>query len=400
MTADRALVRLKRRIYAFAFLDEFGPLYGLYALLFSAHGLTAAQTSVVFGVWAAVPLVLEVPSGALADRYDRRRVIAAALALRAAGIALWLVWPTYAGMLAGAVLWAVHSALASGAEEALYYDELDAHGGADGYAQLMGRAAQASSTGTLLGTLGATGLLAGGANLDQLGWMTVAAHGFSIPLILSLPRAARAQADEDDDEAPDSWWQTLREGLSVARGTGPVGRLLLLGGVFEGLYVLDEYLPLLGEVRGAPAETIPLLVLTIWIGVVAGGELAARVGQVSRGAVAGLLVLASASMFVGLGLGHWAWLGAIGVGYAWLQVAWVTVDARLQEHLHRGTRATVTSVRAWGSGLTSVMAFAGVGALARGDDPTPGGLAVAGVYLGLALMAAAFVPPSPTTTAG
>ena len=46
--------------------------------------------------------------------------------MRAAGIGIWLVWPTFTGVIVGAVLWATHDALASGSWEALIHDELTA----------------------------------------------------------------------------------------------------------------------------------------------------------------------------------------------------------------------------------------------------------------------------------
>ena len=79
---------MRRRLYALAFVDEFAPLYALFTLWFIDNDVTTSQISIVFVVWAALAVVLEVPSGALADRIDRRKLIATAFALRAIGIAI------------------------------------------------------------------------------------------------------------------------------------------------------------------------------------------------------------------------------------------------------------------------------------------------------------------------
>ncbi|MDH3681799.1 MAG: MFS transporter, partial [Acidimicrobiia bacterium] len=128
---------LKRRLYSLAFIDEFGPVYAVYTLWFNDNGVTTSQVSTVFLVWALVALLLEIPSGALADRVDRRRLLAMAFGIRAVGIALWLVWPTLTGVFIGAVLWATHDALASGSWEAMIHDELTAVAAADRYGPVM-----------------------------------------------------------------------------------------------------------------------------------------------------------------------------------------------------------------------------------------------------------------------
>ena len=105
---------LRRRLYLLAFIDEFGPVYAVFTLWFNDNGISTAQVSTAFLMWAAIALAFEIPSGALADRVDRRHLLASAFGIRAVGISLWFLWPTFAGVLIGAALWAVHSALASG----------------------------------------------------------------------------------------------------------------------------------------------------------------------------------------------------------------------------------------------------------------------------------------------
>ena len=84
---------LRRRLYVLAFVDEFVPFAVVFTLWFADNGITVAQFSLVFVVWAGRALVLEVPSGMVADRVDRRRLIAVAFLLRGIGIAVWLVVP-------------------------------------------------------------------------------------------------------------------------------------------------------------------------------------------------------------------------------------------------------------------------------------------------------------------
>ena len=84
-------------------------------------------------------ILAEVPTGALADRFSRRGSLAAAGILQAAGYALWISLPGFAGFAAGFVLWGIGGAVVSGALEALLYDGLAAFGEQDQFARVLGR---------------------------------------------------------------------------------------------------------------------------------------------------------------------------------------------------------------------------------------------------------------------
>ena len=49
--------------------------YPVFALLFLEHGLTWEEFGILNGIWAISIILLEVPSGALADTIGRKRLI-------------------------------------------------------------------------------------------------------------------------------------------------------------------------------------------------------------------------------------------------------------------------------------------------------------------------------------
>jgi len=123
----------------------------VYALLFADAGMSGGQISVLFGIWSFVGFVLEVPSGALADRVPRRHLLVAGQLIRACGFASWVLWPTFPGFALGFALWGLSGALSSGTWEALVYDELSRLGAADRYARILGRSEALSAIGALAG---------------------------------------------------------------------------------------------------------------------------------------------------------------------------------------------------------------------------------------------------------
>ncbi|OXE35332.1 MAG: hypothetical protein CGW95_14545 [Phenylobacterium zucineum] len=117
------------------------PIYPVYGVMFVAKGLTPVQIATTLIAWSLTGIVLQIPAGAIADKWSRRGVLAVGQAVRVVGFLIWLVWPTYPGLLIGMMLWGVKSALTSGIFEALLYDELAALDRPEAYARLVGRAA-------------------------------------------------------------------------------------------------------------------------------------------------------------------------------------------------------------------------------------------------------------------
>ena len=398
-------------MYALSFVDEFGPVYAVYTLWFNDNGITTTQISTVFLAWAVFALVIEIPSGALADRVDRRRLLASAFWIRACGIGIWLLWPTFTGVLIGAALWAAHDAAASGSWEAMIHDQLTAVGHADDYQVVMARIGQFSHMGVAAGTLLGAALLRFDVGIATLGWLTIAAHLGSICGVVLLPdagwvadagrRSPDAASEPSIGAGPVSgpilddvtvgtesatselgafreWWGTLRQGVGDARHTPLVLRLVVVGAMLEGLYILDEYVPLLARARGGADAAAPIIVFVVWIGLLVGGEVAARRIDLSSRALGLTLILGVAITTVAFVMTSvWA-LMLIAVGYGALETVWIATDARLQARTPSATRATVTSVRGFGGAAISMVAFVIIGVMSDGDDPTPGHFVVLG----------------------
>lgn len=91
-----------------------------------ARGLELGAVGAVFAVHSAVLIVLEVPSGALADTFGRRRVLLVGAALTAASLATFAVAQSVLAFMASVAALGTGRALISGALEAWYVDSLRA----------------------------------------------------------------------------------------------------------------------------------------------------------------------------------------------------------------------------------------------------------------------------------
>ena len=102
--------------------------YPVIGVLFLDLGLALEQYALLNVIWAVVIIVLEIPSGALADVIGRKRVIVLAAVLMVAEMAVFAFAPRGAWMfwllVLNRILSGAAEACASGADEALAYDSL------------------------------------------------------------------------------------------------------------------------------------------------------------------------------------------------------------------------------------------------------------------------------------
>ena len=141
----RGLQRNIPLFVAFRILFNARFYYPVFAILFLDLGLSLEEFALANVVWAVAIVVLEVPSGAIADRIGRRNMVRLASALMVAEMLLIALVPTGAhALVLGAILLnrllsGAAEASASGADEALAYDSLCLLGRRDDWPKLLAR---------------------------------------------------------------------------------------------------------------------------------------------------------------------------------------------------------------------------------------------------------------------
>ena len=118
-----------------------------------ARGLDLGAVGAVFAVHSAVLIVLEVPSGALADAIGRRRVLLVGAALTAASLGTFAVAQSVPAFMASVAALAAGRALISGALEAWYVDSLRALDPVAPLARGLSRGTAAEGVAMALGAL-------------------------------------------------------------------------------------------------------------------------------------------------------------------------------------------------------------------------------------------------------
>lgn len=144
------------KIYLYKFFDDLVFIYPLYAVMFADSGLNAFQISLLLIVWSSTTLLLEIPSGVLADKFSRKYILLLAQILRIVGYIIWIIIPNFTGFLLGFVFWGIKSALSSGTFEALVYDELKTLAEERRFTDVLGKTRAFSLLAILLASIGAS----------------------------------------------------------------------------------------------------------------------------------------------------------------------------------------------------------------------------------------------------
>jgi hypothetical protein len=308
-------------------------------------------------IWSVTAFTLEIPSGAWADAFSRRRLLVLGGLLRAVGFASWVLWPTYAGFALGFVLWGICSATSSGTQEALVYDELAAVGGTGRYVAVVGRAETIALVSMLLaGALAAPAYAVGGYGL--LGAASVAVSLGTAAVALSFPETPRVN-ELDGDSGLRRYLASLRAGLVEVRRDRRVWHAVLIASAVSGLPAVDEYLPLLARALGASTVAVPLWLVLPTAAMAVASAFADRFGAAAPSRVAAGLAVAALLLAAGALSGHPDGMLPVAVCFAMLQIAMVLTGARMQQVISGPSRATVLSVGGFGAEVFAVTVYAG-----------------------------------------
>ena len=137
------------------FIRHFG--WGIYlplAIIWPLqHGLNLAQIGIITAILLIVQLSVEIPTGALADRFGKTRSIIAGSVLHVLGAAAFAFAGGFASFLVSGILMGAGWSLISGADEAYMYDVVQETGEESKYKTFLSKISLADETGTLVGFL-------------------------------------------------------------------------------------------------------------------------------------------------------------------------------------------------------------------------------------------------------
>lgn len=150
MTTNQQRISQRYLIYRF-----FSNLWFVSAiwLYFYRLFITDQQIGILDGMAFAIGLLVEVPSGALADKYGRDKVVRLGQILAGSGFLLQAVSSNFVPIFVGQSIFVIGMSLVSGADEALFFDKLNFDRQSTDWRKLMNRGSQVSLIAMLIATI-------------------------------------------------------------------------------------------------------------------------------------------------------------------------------------------------------------------------------------------------------
>jgi MFS family permease len=377
--------RIAATWYAYGYARELVLIFPVYAIMMGEHGVSPIELSILFFVWSASALVFEVPSGVIADRYSRKRLLVAAALIRGSVFVIWWLVPDFTGYVVGFVVWSLGSSLASGTSESFLYDTLRAApdtGSPDGaFARIYGRGMVAHSLGV------ATALLGGG-------YLAESGYDWGLALSIVVPWIAAAIVAFGFVEPPRggapiraSHRATLLAGLAEVRNSRTVSYIVaMFAALVTGYGVIDEYVgPFLAEKPAFSLGIIGVVYAAAFAMRTVGMELAHRLPWRSLRAIALLFALGASGLAATVTVDHLWLIATLGGYFAACAAGEVLLQTRLQNTIESAARATVTSIAKMAQHACELLFYLLIGATAQLWSFQVAFACVAVLTLGLAL---------------
>lgn len=143
---------LMRKYLAYQFLSNLFFIAAIW-LYFYRLFITDEQVGILDGVSFAVGLIAEVPSGALADRFGRDKMVKLGLLLTAASFFMHALGNGFVPFFVGQTIFMIGMAFVSGADEALFFEKLQFSNSSAAWKKLVARGSQIELIGLLAATV-------------------------------------------------------------------------------------------------------------------------------------------------------------------------------------------------------------------------------------------------------
>ncbi len=208
------------RLYlALLFTPIFLPVL---VLFWKQNGLDMFDVFLLQGLFAVAVVVLEVPTGMVADQLGKRTSLLAGTAMFAIGHIIYAVGYSFSIFLLAELVMALGLALVSGADSAFLYDTLQALGRKDEYTKVEGHARSWQMVSIAASNI--LGGIVGSYSYRATVWLSIIGPFLALLLAFQFVEP-RLQSSEGKEKKPqssfrDEWnkyWQLLRSALKFVR---------------------------------------------------------------------------------------------------------------------------------------------------------------------------------------
>ena len=203
-------------LYTYKFISECLPIYAFYTILFIERGKSVTDVAVLIALWSVFSIVFEIPSGILADRWNRRNMLAMAAVSQGLCFIIWFFSHTFLMFAIGFVFWAIAGALASGTEEGLIYDNLKSDGCEESFTKVYGKAKFYANAGAIVG-IASAGIIASFFSIETIALLSAAICFTNV--IFALQIREKNFYSEQLNEESTNFFETFKEAGVFIKGS-------------------------------------------------------------------------------------------------------------------------------------------------------------------------------------
>jgi MFS family permease len=303
-----------------------GFLLPVLVLTLVERGLDLSEIGVVFTAFGLTTVLLELPTGGIADSFGRKPVLIVAAILQAAMAFTWFGGGTFGAFMVGAVVGGASRALSSGPLEAWYVDTIHAFDSETPIRSGLAGAEVAGALSLALGSLFVTlitfipGIASDEAALSAIRLPALLAAGSAVigAIAIAVLMNEQVSAVHSVRAALADVPVVVRRAFDIARRPGTI-RLLLAAGILLGMAfsaVELFYQPMfrgMVDTTASATRLFGVLALGLSLAAAAGSAVASKVpegGRVHPGQVCAVSYVIVAAGVVGLSLSTTVLVGA------------------------------------------------------------------------------------------
>lgn len=229
-------------LYIYKFIGQCLPIYAFYAILFMERGKSVSDVALLIALWSAFAIIFEIPAGILADKWNRRNMLAMAAALQSLCFIIWYFSHTFIMFAVGFAIWAIAGAFTSGTEESLIYDNLKNDGQEDDFTKVYGKAQFYANIGTIAGILPA-GFIAFFISIEVVVLISAAISLVNVIFALLIrEKNIYLQQPKEKNKKDDTAIETLKKSGAFIKGNRIAITTILFLVLFVSLiHYLDEF---------------------------------------------------------------------------------------------------------------------------------------------------------------
>jgi len=238
-----------KKQYWISFFHSLIPAYVIERLFWQQRGMNVQMVVFAEIIYALTVTAFEIPSGILADKFGRKRMLAAYNALSAAELIMLLFAHSFWQFAIAIFLAGIGKALSSGSENALLYDSLLNEGIHEKFEKYLGRLSAIDFTGSIIAALSG-GVLANFFRLEFNYVLSIVSVCIAFILTLSLKEPPVLTKPENEISGI---MQYTKQALSIFKHNPLVFVYCLTGAVLGAcLIYLDEFWQIVLERVGLP----------------------------------------------------------------------------------------------------------------------------------------------------